>query len=100
MAIDWIDATAGHPLGDVARTTVLVMHGSLPPNPILHLVVSLLRRRFYRAYTRRYFELSAYRFEQVQPWIGVVAAARLSEGIREETTNLTNLARRYLQSPE
>lgn len=100
MVIDWIDATAGHPLGDVARTTVLVMHGSLPPNPFLRLVVTLLRRGFYRAYTRRYFELSAHRFEQLHPWIGVVAAARLSEGIREETANLINLARRYLQKPD
>lgn len=93
MVIDWIDATAGHPLGDVARSELLMLHGALPTNPLLAGFFDWLRRTFYAAYRERYFALSPHAPEQVRLWLPVVAAARLDEGIAVEERNLLNLAR-------
>jgi tRNA A-37 threonylcarbamoyl transferase component Bud32 len=92
MVIDWIDATAGHPMGDVARSELLILHGALPPGTVMGGVLRLLRRAFYDAYIQRYFSLSTFTAEQAQPWLPVVAAARLSEGITEEEQSLIKLA--------
>jgi uncharacterized protein (TIGR02172 family) len=93
MVIDWIDATAGHPLGDFARSELLILHGTLPDNPLVSGFLDLFRRTFYTAYKQRYFSLSQHTPEQVRPWLPVVAAARLDEGIAEEEQNLLRMAR-------
>ncbi len=91
MVIDWIDATCGHPLGDIARTTILTVHGALPPGILLALLMNRSRNGFYRAYTQRYFSLSSYSLDQVQAWLPVMAAARLDEGIVEEEPTLLRI---------
>jgi len=96
MVIDWIDATSGHPLGDVARTALLTVHGALPPGNPMASLLNWLRSSFYRAYTRHYFSLSPYSADQVQAWLPVVAAARLDEGIGEEEHNLIRLVEQGL----
>lgn len=98
MVIDWIDATAGHPMGDVARTRLLTVHGALPPGNTMAFLISLLRRTFYKAYEERYFAQSACAPDQVLPWLAVIAAARLSERITEEEQNLLHIARQGLQA--
>jgi uncharacterized protein (TIGR02172 family) len=90
VVIDWIDVTSGHPLADFARTAVLVRFGAPPPANLLGLVVRWGRSTFYKTYHQRYFELSSLKPADVQAWIPVIAAARLSEDIKsEESTLLT-----------
>jgi aminoglycoside phosphotransferase (APT) family kinase protein len=96
MVIDWIDATCGHPLGDVARTALLTVHGALPPGNPLSVMLNLLRKRFYRTYEQHYFSQSPYSPDQVQVWLPVIAAARLDEGIQEEQQNLIRIVRQGL----
>jgi len=96
MIIDWVDATSGHPLGDVARTTLLTVYSTLPPGNPMAPLLNWLRHSFYRAYARRYFSLSSYQPEQVQAWLPVVAAGRLDEGIREEENNLIRMVEQWL----
>jgi uncharacterized protein (TIGR02172 family) len=98
MVIDWIDATAGHPMGDVARTKLLTLHGALPPGNPLAILITWMRRTFYQAYEERYFSLSPYSADEVAAWIPVIAAARLSEGINEEEQNLLRMAKTGLQA--
>jgi uncharacterized protein (TIGR02172 family) len=93
MAIDWVDATAGHPLGDFARSELLIVQGELPPNPIISILINLIRRTFFDAYVERYFSQSPYTYAQVGDWLPVVAAARLDEGIDSEEANLLRIAR-------
>jgi uncharacterized protein (TIGR02172 family) len=88
VVIDWIDVAIGHPLSDFARTAVLIRFGAPPPATPLGLVVRWGRNTFYNAYHRRYFELSKQDPADVEAWIPVVAAARLSEDIQNEERTL------------
>jgi uncharacterized protein (TIGR02172 family) len=99
MVIDWIDATAGHPLGDIARSKLLILHGAMPPGNLLARMLEWLRRSFYQAYITHYFCLSSLKLEQVHLWLPVIAAARLSEGITEETEKLLDLVRTGFSAP-
>jgi uncharacterized protein (TIGR02172 family) len=92
VIIDWIDATAGNPLGDIARTTLIIRYSVIPPETPKAWLIRLLRNLFYRAYIQRYVDLTHCPVEDVHYWLGVVAAARLAEGISEEEANLLRLA--------
>jgi uncharacterized protein (TIGR02172 family) len=79
--IDWIDATRGNPLADVARTSIVLkgMGENQVPNLFLKWYVHL-----YRAiYLRHYFRLRPQGFQEYLAWLPVVAGARLSENIPE-----------------
>jgi uncharacterized protein (TIGR02172 family) len=79
LAIDWIDVSVGHPLGDVARTSILLkgMAATVPIPPVRWLV-----NWFHDHYLRAYFadggDQAIYR-----AFLPIVAAARLAEGIPE-----------------
>lgn len=80
--IDWIDATRGNPLADVARTSIITLGAAASsqiPNPILKVFV----RVFHSAYLRQYFRLRPGGQEEYRRWLPVVAGARMSENIPE-----------------
>ncbi len=82
VIIDWIDASSGSPLADVARTTIIIqgaIENSQLPNPLLKPIARL----FHAVYLRRYFELRPGGEEEYRRWLPVMAAARLWEGIPE-----------------
>lgn len=86
IIIDWPDATRGHPLADVARTSLLLQTGGLPPGTAQRWLIQSLRALFHAIYLKCYFRLrptSASR-RQLAAWRLPVAAARLSEDIPEE----------------
>lgn len=78
--IDWIDATRGNPLADVARTSVI-----LAGVPAMTEMVTWRDRLFvgwaHRIYLHRYFELRPGGEEEVHAWLPIAAAARMSEDI-------------------
>lgn len=79
LTIDWIDCSVGHPLADVARTSILLLGMSATiGNPLIRWVVNW----FHGIYIREYFlgnkEEMLYR-----AFLPIVAAARLAEGIPE-----------------
>jgi uncharacterized protein (TIGR02172 family) len=87
IIIDWIDATLGNPLADVARTSIIllgVVHGNLHLNFMVRAFVLL----FHHTYLRRYFKLHPGGREEYAEWLPIVAAARLSENIKEFETYL------------
>jgi aminoglycoside phosphotransferase (APT) family kinase protein len=86
--IDWPDATRGHPLADVARTSLILRVGGLPPGSTRRRLLQSLRALFHAAYLRRYFQLHSGSRTELAGWQLPVAAARLSEGIPEETEQL------------
>lgn len=82
FVIDWIDATRGNPLADVARTSIILVgdtSGALVPNPI----IKFLARIFHRTYLQTYLRHNPLDRTEYQRWIPIVAAARLSENIPE-----------------
>lgn len=80
--IDWVDATSGNPLADVARTVVL-MKGveSRAAEDKKARVEMAAMRWFTRFYLRRYFELRPGGIDEYHRWWPIVAAGRMSEDI-------------------
>ncbi len=82
IVIDWIDASRGNPLADVARTSILAL-GFAATDPSLLKLNGHFIRLFHAIYVRQYFLLAPGGKSQYRRWLPVVAAARLSEGITE-----------------
>ena len=83
VVIDWIDATLGMPLADVARTAILI-EGELVPGRSPSRLARIGLRWASRAYLRHYFPKTNRRERELFPqWRPLVAAGRLSEGIED-----------------
>ena len=81
--IDWIDASRGNPLADVARTSIILLGAAASANaanPLLKIFV----RAFHSNYLREYFRLRPHGQDEYQRWLPIVAGARLTEGINEQ----------------
>ena len=82
IIIDWIDASRGNPLADVARSTIIAV-GAAETSQIPGLLPKAFVRILHAAYVRHYFRLRADGKDEYARWLPIVAAARLSEGIPE-----------------
>lgn len=110
IVIDWIHASRGNPLADLARTTNLVLGFtrtdqvkrpflSIGPSKTSSLRNSLLQffsRISYPLYLRYYFELRPSDVGEYRRWLPIVAAARLSDDIPELEELLVSQVRRFL----
>jgi hypothetical protein len=79
--IDWIDASRGNPLADVARTSIILL-GTISDkqlNPFLRILVGF----FHTTYLNEYFRLRPGGRTEYHGWLPIVAGARLNEGIPE-----------------
>jgi len=88
--IDWITASHGHPLADVARTMILLQGtGPVPESVPLRLRILPARRRILqRIYLREYFHLCLGCKEEMEKWIPLQAVARPNEEIPGEKAEL------------
>lgn len=99
VIIDWIDATRGNPLADVARTSLLLNTASLYlPAGIRSVTARFLIASFRKLYLAHYLRITATTPGLLKAWSLPVTAARLEEGIVEEEdwllARVTALARR------
>lgn len=97
LVIDWVDTTRGHPLGDVARTVMLM--GSIPYiddihiSPMERLAIRITTNIYRRTYHKHYSgDLSLF-----PAWMAVICAARLSEDIPGQREWLIGQVKHYLQ---
>jgi aminoglycoside phosphotransferase (APT) family kinase protein len=74
--IDWLDAACGHPLADVARTSLLLQHADAPPGAGRGL--EALRARLHAVYLAHYCEIAGVAPADVDAWRLPVAVARLT----------------------
>lgn len=81
VVIDWIDASRGNPLADVARTSIILQ--GLAAGEISNPFLKQFARVFHAAYLRQYFHLRPQGREEFRRWLPIVAGARLSEDIQE-----------------
>ena len=80
VVIDWVDATSGTPLADVARTSI-ILEGVRHMEEMVTWIEKVLVGLFHRIYLREYFTLRDADKEEYKRWLPIVAAARLSENI-------------------
>ncbi len=94
VVIDWADASGGWPAADVCRTELL-LKGAACGNyrrPMgQRVLIGVILRRYKYAYSRSL----PLRPEDMAFWTPIVAAARLSEGIREEETFALEMIERH-----
>ena len=100
VIIDWIDATRGNPLADVARTSLLLSLGAPPSGTSGRWLLDAGRRWFHMTYLKRYDQLRPIDHRQLTAWQPVIAAARLSENISEERDRLLALVKAGLSQDD
>jgi len=97
MVIDWIRASYGNPLADVARSTngilgflktrqnrrAFLSYGESRLGHIRDSLLRILANLTYPIYMNRYFQLRPSGKAEYQRWLPIVAAARLSDNIPE-----------------
>lgn len=93
VIIDWIDATAGHPLADVARSSLLMSFAQPPAGGTIDWKIRLARRWFHSAYLAHYRRLRPFPTDELARWRLVNAAARLSENVPETDALLAFVGR-------
>ncbi len=96
IIIDWIDASRGNPLADVARTHVLFSTARLPGISVVALLVRLANRWMLEQYLRGYFASESEKRRELDAWMPVVAAARMEEGITHEFPQLLEIVKSSL----
>lgn len=93
--IDWIDASRGNPLADVARTSIIIM-GAIGSQQIPDRFSKLFVGIFHRTYLHEYFRLHPHGENEYHRWLPIVAGARLSEAIPELEQWLVNQAHKVI----
>jgi uncharacterized protein (TIGR02172 family) len=93
VVIDWMNATRGNPLADVARTSLMCRVGAAPPGAsrLVRWSTRLGQGAFHALYLREYSARRPFDRDQLEAWIPVVAAARLVERIPDEEGRLVAL---------
>jgi aminoglycoside phosphotransferase (APT) family kinase protein len=91
--IDWTNACVGNPVGDFARTSLILQLGAPLPSFSLwtRITIHIGRGLFHRSYTRRYRRMSRLNPRDVLPWMLPIAVARLGENITAERDQLIAL---------
>ena len=89
--IDWIDASRGKPLADVARTSVILL-GAAESEEISNPFLKAFVKIFHATYRKQYFRLRPGGEDEYRHWLPMVAGARLSENIPELETWLVKQA--------
>jgi uncharacterized protein (TIGR02172 family) len=90
VILDWTAAVTGNPLADVARTSLLLRSGQLPPETPQseRERIEALRAGFHSTWLQHYLRLRQASDEEIAAWQLPVTAARLNEEIAEEQESL------------
>lgn len=94
VIIDWIDASLGNPLADVARTTIVLL-GHAESGDVNENLKNAVKM-FHRSYLEHYMAAVPDRWQEYEQWLVVAAAARLSEGIEEQQRWLLSRVKDWL----
>lgn len=96
VVVDWIDAASGHPMGDVARSYIIMTERRSDETGLAPKLFNWGPRRWFRSiYVSEYFRLRGGSWSDLAPWLPVVAAARLREQVAQHL-NLGSLVHQWL----
>jgi tRNA A-37 threonylcarbamoyl transferase component Bud32 len=99
VAIDWMNAYKGNPLGDVARTCMTIRSPRVPANMAGIMAVSYKYGRLltYWGYLNEYMRIAHVTPDEIDAWILPVAAARLKDKIPGEKNWLLDIIDEHLR---
>lgn len=81
IIIDWVDATIGNPIADLARSSIILLGAS--QSKTQSWIERIALDWFHSLYLKRYLKLNPDGGAQYRKWLPIVAAGRMSEGIDE-----------------
>jgi aminoglycoside phosphotransferase (APT) family kinase protein len=84
IVLDWMDATRGSPMGDIAKTSFLLKKAVLPEDLPMRRFLQMMRTQLHDKYIKHYFSVQSLDPEVWERWQVVISAARLAEDISEE----------------
>ncbi|AAK80521.1 aminoglycoside phosphotransferase family protein [Clostridium acetobutylicum] len=80
VIIDWMTASKGSRIADIARTSVMLKFGASPVKRSAEKkIIKFVRNRFYSGYIKHYMKITGINKEQIEEWELPIAAARLNE---------------------
>lgn len=84
--IDWMTATKGDSLGDVARTIIMFKYAVVPDtmSKLQKITINMFRNKLLKQYVKDYVKISGVSIEVIEKWKLPVAAARLVEWVPEQ----------------
>jgi len=92
VAIDWFDATIGHPVADVVRSSLLIRpFESVVDRPHMPEVARPVLTKLHESYVSAMHDVLARPREELCQWEAVVAASRLAEGAETDESPLLAL---------
>lgn len=100
IIVDWINATQGDPLADVARTSLLITFGTKSLGSISPWLVKVIRVLFHICYIKRYQQLQGWDQKQFRAWRPVVAAAYLDPNNAKQEERLLELIKAAFVPPQ
>jgi len=90
VIIDWMTVNGGHPLADVARTSLILRIGNPPPG-LGRRLFELVRNLFHAQYLKRYMQLRHVTRDKIDAWLLPVTVTRTLEDIPNERQALAAL---------
>jgi len=96
VVIDWMTASAGSPWTDAARTSLILSVGAKAAGKQVSPMVRLVIRLYHHTYLTRYHRLRGDSNHELERWLPLIAAARLSEDIIPEREALIRIAKEGL----
>ena len=99
IAVDWNSAYKGNPLGDVARTCLIIISPLVPPGTtdIMAKLHHCTKWLIYRTYLNEYMRRAKARFEDIDAWILPAAAAKLKDRVPGEEKWLMDIIDKRLE---
>ena len=100
VIIDWMTGSMGTPAADVARTSLMLRVGSMPPGTpaLVKLVIGFMRSKFCKEYISHYISISGMSMDEIEAWELPIAAARLLEWLpKKEKTVLLDIVYQNLR---
>lgn len=96
VVIDWITASTGSPWTDAARTSLILSNGAKAAGKQVSPIVRMVIRLYHRAYLSQYVTLMHDPNHELERWMPLIAAARLSENIIPEQAALISIVKEGL----
>lgn len=100
IIIDWMTATQGNPLTDIARTSIMFKYGVVSDKTYFEKkIISFIKNKFRLEYIKHYIKLTGVKIQQIEQWELPVAAARLTEWLpKDEEDALLNFINMKMES--
>ena len=97
IIIDWMTASRGAGLGDVARTSIILEAAQTSEDTPLRGLLEWVRKLFLETYLKTYFQLRPVEKSSFPAWRAIMAANFLVDvSLPEEEKNLMAIIRRYV----